>query len=197
MTADRARGDESMRSEQSAPRRRDAAASRERLLLAAAELFADRGFDQTTARDIGQRAGVDPAMIARYFGGKAQLYIAVLRDESGPDAPPAFLEPERLAGLVRRTDELGAGPIFQAALRPYDDPTAQEAASQELIRRIVDPVRAQLSAKGVDDARLRAEVLTAALIGVTLARRTGVLPALASARTDDVVALLEELLGVE
>ncbi|MFD9659211.1 helix-turn-helix domain-containing protein [Streptomyces mirabilis] len=35
-----------------------------------ATLFAERGFDRTTIRDIGERAGVDPALIARYFGSK-------------------------------------------------------------------------------------------------------------------------------
>ncbi|MFE2696343.1 TetR family transcriptional regulator [Streptomyces mirabilis] len=28
------------------------------------------GFDRTTIRDISERAGVDPALIARYFGSK-------------------------------------------------------------------------------------------------------------------------------
>ncbi|WP_261555291.1 TetR/AcrR family transcriptional regulator [Frankia tisae] len=177
-----------------APRRRDAAASKERLLAAAAHLFAERGFDKTTARDIGQLAGIDPTMIARYFGGKAQLYIAVLQAEDAGETPTDFLEPDRLAALVRRTDRSGPGPIFQAALKPYDDQTAQQAAAAELHRRIVAPLTARLAREHAADAHLRAELLTAALIGVVLARHTGVLATLAGADTDTVIALLEQAL---
>ena len=98
----------------SAPRRRDGAASRERLLRAACELFADRGFDRTTARDIGERAGVDPALIARYFGSKAQLYIEALNAETGTDLPADLLEPGRLEEVVRRVDRRGVGQIGRA-----------------------------------------------------------------------------------
>jgi AcrR family transcriptional regulator len=48
---------------------RDAAASKQALLEAARSLFGQRGFKSTTIRDIGERAGVDAALIARYFGG--------------------------------------------------------------------------------------------------------------------------------
>ena len=49
------------------PRKRyDSAASRVALLEAAARLFHGRGYDATTVREIGERAGVDPALIARY-----------------------------------------------------------------------------------------------------------------------------------
>jgi AcrR family transcriptional regulator len=176
------------------PRRRDAAASKERLLAAAAHLFAERGFDKTTARDIGQLAGVDPTMIARYFGGKAQLYIATLQAADAGETPTDFLEPDRLAALIRRTDRSGPGPIFLAAIKPYDDRTAQQAAAAELHRRIVAPLAARLAHQHAADAQLRAELLTAALIGVVLARHNGVLATLARADTDTVIALLEHLL---
>jgi AcrR family transcriptional regulator len=179
------------------PRRRDAAASRDRLLSAARDLFTDRGFDQTTARDIGERAGVDPAMIARYFGGKAQLYIAVLRATDASEIPPDLLDPDRLAALLDRFTHHGPGPIFQAAVRPYDDPAAQSAARTELGRRIVTPLRQRLTREGVDHPELRAELLTAAFIGVVLSRSTGVLEHLAAAKTSELLPLLEDLLGAK
>lgn len=173
------------------PRRRDAAASRQRLLKAAGELFADRGFARTTARDIGERAGVDPAMIARYFGGKTQLYIAVLHEEI-PGIPADFLDPDRLAAIVRRADRHGPGPTFQAVMRPIDDPAAQAAASEDVHRRIVEPVRERLTRSDPDPA-LRAEMLTAAFLGVLLARRAGTLKALAAADVDQLIPLLSDL----
>jgi AcrR family transcriptional regulator len=172
-------------------RRRDAAASRERLLLAAAELFAERGYDRTTARDIGRLAGVDPAMIARYFGGKAQLYIAVLDAET--TAPPvAMLDPDRLLSLLRRGRT--PGPIYQVATRPHDDPAGQEATRAELHRRLIEPLRARLVADGVPDAELRAEVMVAAFVGVVLGRASGAFDALPLASDEELQQIVLDML---
>ena len=59
-------------------RRRDAAATREALLAAGAELFAERGYDGVPVATIAQKAGVNKAMINYYFGGKRQLYLAIV-----------------------------------------------------------------------------------------------------------------------
>jgi AcrR family transcriptional regulator len=179
----------------SAPRRRDGVASRERLLRAAVELFADRGFDRTTARDIGERAGVDPALIARYFGNKAQLYIEALHAERGTDLPADLLEPGRLEELVESGDSRGPGPLQQAVVWPYDDPAAQAAAIGEFRHRLIAPLRSRLAADGDPHPELRADLLAAAVVGVLLARRTGALEALAAASAEDVAAALAQLVG--
>ncbi|MGQ4517288.1 TetR family transcriptional regulator [Streptomyces sp. DW26H14] len=181
-------------SDRPAPRRRDAAASRERLLRAAAELFRERGYDRTTARDIGDLAGVDPAMIARYFGGKAQLFVAVLRTENDAETFADLFDPDRLAGLISRFDRQGPGPVAQVAVRPYDDPAAHAAAAAELERRIVGPLRDRFVQEGDERAELRAELLTAAFVGVVLARRTGTLEQLAAADPDTLLPLIRRLL---
>jgi AcrR family transcriptional regulator len=176
------------------PRRRDAVASRERLLRAASALFADRGFDRTTARDIAERAGVDAAMIARYFGGKAQLFVEVLRAEDLSEIPADFFEPERLLWLLDRFDSRGPGPVLQAALHPYDDPAAQSAAREELDRRVLVPLRLRLAQRGDSRSALRAELITAAVIGVLLGRYSGAFGALGNAETAEVLALVQEML---
>ena len=53
--------------------------TRQRLLAAASELFAERGFHGTKARDIAVRAGVNLAAANYHFGSKKELYLAVLR----------------------------------------------------------------------------------------------------------------------
>ena len=183
--------------EASSPRRRDAAASRERLLKAAGELFADRGFDQATARDIGKRAGVDPTLIARYFGGKAQLFIAVLRAEEAGEVPGDLLGSGKLESVLDRTGRRGPGPVFQAGIRPYDDPAAQAAALDELDDRVVAPLRERFSRDGDVDPELRAELITAAFLGVLLGRRAGTFEHLGQATTPQLVALLRDLLGAD
>ena len=61
-----------------AGRRRDAAATREALLAAGAELFADRGYDGVPVAAIAARARVNKAMISYHFGGKRKLYLAIV-----------------------------------------------------------------------------------------------------------------------
>jgi TetR/AcrR family transcriptional regulator len=63
----------------SAPDRlRDAERSREAILAAAEELFADRGFDGASLQDIGAAAGLSRGTPSYFFGSKEQLYVAVL-----------------------------------------------------------------------------------------------------------------------
>ncbi len=66
--------------------RADGAQSRERLLMAAMRLFAERGFGHTSTRDIAQAAGANVAAISYYFGDKAGLYRAALTASSAAPA---------------------------------------------------------------------------------------------------------------
>ena len=45
------------------------------ILRAAQELFAENGLDQTTMRQIGKKAQVDPALVVYYFKSKQQLFV--------------------------------------------------------------------------------------------------------------------------
>ncbi|MCU7827009.1 TetR/AcrR family transcriptional regulator [Kitasatospora sp. DSM 101779] len=176
-------------------RRRDAARSRELLLRAAVELFAERGFDRTTIREIGERAGVDPALIARYFGGKTQLYLATVQAEHGDATPADLLDEERLAGLLDRFEQRGPGPGLQTVVLPSDDSAVQDAVRAHLHRRLVDPLRERLEREGVDRPQLRAELAVAAFTGVLLARSSAGMPHLAAADPAEVRTLLHDLLA--
>lgn len=48
--------------------------SRARLLMAAVEIFAERGFRDATVRDICAKAEVNPASVNYHFGNKEKLY---------------------------------------------------------------------------------------------------------------------------
>ncbi|MDP9842731.1 TetR/AcrR family transcriptional regulator [Streptosporangium lutulentum] len=56
-----------------------AAETRERLLQAAAEVFAERGYDGTRVADIAAAAGVSNGALYAHFGSKAELLVAALR----------------------------------------------------------------------------------------------------------------------
>ena len=54
--------------------------TKERLLTTATRVFADRGFKETTVREICALAGANLAAVNYHFGGKDKLYSAVLGD---------------------------------------------------------------------------------------------------------------------
>jgi AcrR family transcriptional regulator len=181
-----------------ATRRRDSAQSREDLLAAAAKLFSERGYEGTTIREVGALAGVDPALIARYFGGKPQLYLASLRrgDQGGASSEPIDLrDGERLQKLLERVSKVGITPSLYAAVRPHEDAALQAAAVEILEHRVLVPAARAAGEAGLDDARLRAEIATAALVGVVLSRTRGAFDLLGQAPPDEVARLMAKMIG--
>jgi AcrR family transcriptional regulator len=83
------------------------------ILDAATELFARQGLDSTTIKQLGQAAGVNPALLYYYFADKAALYDAVLErlvsrfptrltEVAVMDAPPR----EAVAAVIRMQAEI-------------------------------------------------------------------------------------------
>jgi len=62
----------------SRPVNADADATRQRMLEAAVQLFAERGLGSTSIRDVAGAAGVSLAMVHHYFGSKDDLYDACI-----------------------------------------------------------------------------------------------------------------------
>ncbi len=179
-------------------RRRNAADSRQRLLDAARKLFAERGYERSTIRDIGELAGLDSTLIARYFGSKAALSLESMRTDFAAEEPGALrdlLAPGRMSELLERVGRRGPGPIFDVALQRLLDPTLDNQARTMLAERVVDPLDRRLSSDGAPEARLRAEIITAALIGVAVSRYRVALPALSAATPEQVGELLLEALN--
>jgi AcrR family transcriptional regulator len=81
-------------------------ATKDRLLTAAGELFAERGFQGTTVRDIATRAHVNVAASNYHYGSKKALYLAVLRaqfaDIRATLRARGGAPPEDLRGMSRR-----------------------------------------------------------------------------------------------
>jgi len=55
---------------------------REHIIQKAIELFSEGGFDNTSIRDISQKACVNVAMINYYFGSKKELFKAIIEFKS-------------------------------------------------------------------------------------------------------------------
>ncbi len=107
-------------------RRRDAAATREALLSAGADLFAQRGFDGATIGRIARLAKANTAMISYYFGGKKGLYHAILTDSFS-------LAQERLR--ILRSTPLSAENRFKQFVEAWSGFMARRPALPAMIVR--------------------------------------------------------------
>ena len=75
--------------------------AREAILAAARRRFTRDGYERTTIRSVASDAGVDPAMVMRYYRSKEGLFgAAVDIDLHLPDL--AGVPPDRIAGLLAR-----------------------------------------------------------------------------------------------
>ena len=105
--------------------------TRERLLTAASRLFAEHGFRGASVRDICNHAGANPGAVSYHFGGKRQLYRAVLRRATA-----------RLADLTPRAREGAEDATPPTMLEVLDMLVARmesdTAASRLLLRDLAD-----------------------------------------------------------
>jgi AcrR family transcriptional regulator len=166
------------------PRRRDAAATRQSLLDAATALFAERGYDRTTVRDIATRAGVNQALLFRYFGSKEALFAeATDAGHSLRDTEPSLLVAEMLDRLLAPASTDRRDQVVTALLRTLG--TDDEAAE---IRRRSTAGYATALATLTDEpnADLRADLVLAWLFGISLMRGVAATQPLAGADPDAV-----------
>jgi AcrR family transcriptional regulator len=120
-------------------RRSDAESSREKLVVSAERLFADRGFDGVSVRDIAKAAGVNSALVGYYFRGKEGLLSEVYTRHCEP------LKRER-ARLLEEYSKAAKGPtleqVIEAFIRPSLEVTTDKHGRTDFTR-----LRAVLSAE--------------------------------------------------
>lgn len=127
----------------------DSDTTRERIAVAAGEIFAERGFDGTTIRDICQRAGANVAAVNYYFGDKQRLYVEAViqahrwRIEQFPlppwnEATPAETRLEDFITTFVRRVRSGPDGTWHSKLmmREMANPTA---ACAELVQSTIRP----------------------------------------------------------
>ena len=154
--------------EASAPRRRDAAATAERILRAAQEVFHEKGYEGATTREIADRAGVNLALIKRYHGSKLGLFkkavLPFLSLEPFLDAPVDDLG-ERLANHYVRTEPMDRFDPLLVLLKSVSSPDAGPLLVEAVERQAITPLAEAL---GGEDAKARAILIATQIAGLIL-----------------------------
>ena len=153
------------------PRKRNAAATRAAMLDAAVCRFARDGYDGASVRDIAADAGVDAALVSRYFGGKEELFNEVL---ACSPSPSHLFEGGRESFGVRAAQAVVMEPannrkldcIF-AMLRSASSTKASQAIRESGQARFYDPLAAMLDG---DDRMVRARLIGSLIMGVAISR---------------------------
>jgi AcrR family transcriptional regulator len=169
-------------------RKRDAAATRQALLDAGAKLFAERGFDRTTVRDIADLAGVNQALLFRYFGSKEALFEEVIA-RSGREHLESHPAERLLSASLRSMLEPGGD--RNRTLETYLRSSGSGDVGAVLRAEIGDEyARILATLTDAPDAELRADLALAWLMGIGVVRElTGKQP-LAGADPDEIVRLV-------
>lgn len=125
--------------------------NREDLLAGARKCILERGYANTTARDIATAAGVSLAAIGYHFGSKDRLLTEALTEAVGSAIGDGIEEMVRDAGKGRSLPE-AFGPTWERAGKLFGDNTEALLASMEnLLRAYRSPDSRQYMAGAVDN----------------------------------------------
>jgi AcrR family transcriptional regulator len=151
--------------EQPVRRKRNAKNTKAEILDVARLVFCERGYEGAGTREIAERAGVNIALISRYFGSKEGLFVEAI--------PPAMTFAPMLAGsmedfgvrvaraLVNKSQAEGFRPVL-ALLRSATSPDAAPFLRDALETQALKPLAARLSGP---NALERAGLIAALIIG--------------------------------
>jgi AcrR family transcriptional regulator len=162
-----------------------------RILDAASRAFVVEGYERTTIRAVASAAGVDAGLVMHYFGSKQELYRRVIDAAPVPElsGTPAEAAEQILAGVA---DRLVSEPVASLALvrSMLTNHEAASAASSGIAR-----YEAQIAqAIPADDADLRAAIIVAITLGISVSRHLIKTDELATADPAEVVGLLRPCL---
>jgi AcrR family transcriptional regulator len=160
------------------PRLSKSERTRAAILDAAKVQFAELGYERTTVREIAARAGIDAAMVIRYFGSKEALFARASEfDLRLPDLsvmPPG----RRGAALVGHFLDIWEGEAGNGGLTVLMRAAATNAEAAERVRAIFAGQVMPALARGPDraNAARRAGLVATQLLGLAMCRYVLKLP---------------------
>lgn len=163
--------------------------TRAAIIAAAKTLFAQKGFRDTTIRDIAAGAEIDPAMVIRYFGSKDALFMKVAEfDLKLPDL--SAVEPSKIGEtLVRHFLQLWEGESDGGLPILLRSAITNEQAADKLReifgRQVVVALRAISPG---EDTHIRAGLIATQILGLALGRYVLKLPPVEAMQREIIIA---------
>jgi AcrR family transcriptional regulator len=153
--------------------------SRERILGAALEVFAEKGYEAASISDVTARAGVSRGLVSYYFASKHQLaaelldrwldgIAAILSLEGTPD--------QRLAGIIDGALMAASAtlPVQRLAISLMMQPSTHgvfaevETEKSPRMSQVEDAIRQVFADRGAPDPAVEEMLLRATLEGITV-----------------------------
>jgi AcrR family transcriptional regulator len=163
------------------------------ITAAAASRFTEFGYDATSLRQVAADAGVDPALVRRFFGGKEQLFTAAASAliDPGQALAPVAGGPLEAAGerllryfLSLLGDVAQPGPMLGLVRSAVTSEHAARLLRQFLAEGLLADIAVSLPA---DRRGLGAALAASQLVGLAVARYAVGLPPLTAASTEELV----------
>ncbi|MHB9847762.1 TetR family transcriptional regulator [Streptomyces sp. Tue6028] len=173
-----------------ATRSRDGEATRATILAAARAAFDEKGYAQTSLREIARNAGVRPSLIVHFYGSKAGLLAATVEWPFDPDTVVSQVLAqgpdhigERLADVFLQTWEEDGRPNTALTLlhAACERPEAATLMRELFTTCVVDPI---VTAIAPERAELRASLVASHLLGLHVGRYLLNFDAIAEADAD-------------
>jgi AcrR family transcriptional regulator len=173
-------------------RRAGDSGTREAILQAAREQFAERGYEGATIRAIAAAAGVDPALVHHFYGTKERLFAAAMQLPFVPSEAITAALADRPAGqpagayLVRTAlalwDSPGVRDAFVGILRSALTSDQAAAMLREFVSEaILGPVASLAGGTDPGQTPFRTSLVGSHMLGLALARYVLQLPPVANA----------------
>ena len=175
------------------------AETRAKILVVARAVFSENGFERTTIRGIGERAGIDPSLVMQYFGSKEQLFIETIEKPSlllsleyvfqnieterwGTHIAEILSEPSEQQGFFHESEAV----IRAAASRPEAAASLRELYQRYLLSGLV--------ASKTTHPEMRATMLAMVIIGFLYTNGIAELPGFITAPTELRLPLLAHII---
>ena len=123
--------------------RLDPSSGAEQILDAANALFAERAYDEVSIEDIASAAGVTRGLVHHYFGGRKEVYIALV-EQLGAEREERLRRPVGRSARARVSDTVSRGSTGPRTTAPSTWPRwgrGEDIADPDVRRIVTDLVR--------------------------------------------------------